>query len=109
MAENGRTKIDSERRWLIIISGISGFVSFTLGALLSEVLKAPECFTPNDLILPIIFIIISPIITISSWAYFWSGKRDLSILFLIILSLLSLGSCFILFLLAGGLVYCSPM
>ena len=109
MTENGSTKIDSERRWLIIISGISGFIMFTLGALLSEVLKAPECFTSNDLILPIIFIIFTPIISFFSWIFFWSGKRDLSILFSIILSLLSLGSCFLWFLLAGGLVYCLPM
>ena len=109
MAENGRTKIDSERRWLIIISGISGFILFILITLMIEVLKAPECFTSNDLILPIVFIIFTPIIAISSWIFFWSEKRGLSKLFLIILSLLSLGSCFVMFLLAGGFVYCLPI
>ncbi len=109
MAERGSTKIDSERRWLIIISCVSGFILFTLVTLMSEVLKAPECFTSNDLILPIVFIIFTPIISISSWIFFWSEKRDLSRLFLIILSLLSLGSCFVMFLLAGGFVYCLPM
>lgn len=77
MAEKGSTKIDSERRWLIIISGVSGFILFILITLMSEVLQAPECFTPNDLILPIVFIIFIPIIAISSWILFWSEKKGL--------------------------------
>jgi hypothetical protein len=109
MTEDVGAKIQSERKWIIILSGISGFILFTLVLTLSEVLQAPECFTTKDTLLPIIFIIITPIMSFSSWIFLWSGKKDLAFLFSIVLALLSLGSCFIMFLLAGGLVYCSPM
>ena len=106
MIENEKLKDTSGRRWLLINTAISGLIWYILVFVLIEVTSKPDCFDYNDVLLPFIFFISAPIMLLSAWICWWINKRDLSTLFSIILFLISLGSCFVMFVLAGGLLYC---